>query len=120
MITQLDTSGQLGQQDTTLVDDETFLLALTWLEADRKYRDAEVGKLAKARKDAQDALKAKIELPSEGARFRIIKENDRRKAGEPFVIIVDAKAPSADKDMPASIRHFNHRLSINFEDKPEG
>ncbi len=116
----LDTSGQLGQSDTTLVDDETYLLALTWLEAERSYRDAQVGTLDKARKDAKTALTAKVELPSEGARFRIIKEDDRRKANEPWVIILDAKAPSADKEMPASTRHFNHRLSINFEDKPQG
>ncbi len=116
----LDTSGQLGMNDTTLCDDETYFLALTWLEAERKWRDANVGVLDKARKDAQEALKAKVELPSEGARYRIVKENDARSEKEPWVIILDAKAPSADKEMPASTRHFNHRLSIKFEDKPEG
>lgn len=115
----LDTSGQLGMTDTMLCDDETYLLALSWLEADRKYREAEVGRLAKARKDSKDALIAKLELPSEGARFVIVKELDKRSAKEPWSIIVDAKAPSPDKIMPSSTRHFNHRLSINFADKPE-
>ncbi len=115
----LDTTGQLGQQDTILCDDEIYLKALTWLEAEQKYREAEVGKLDKARKDAKEALVAKIELPSgENARFRIVKEDDRRRAGQPWAVIVDVKPPGEDKEMAASTRHFTHRMSINFEDKP--
>ena len=116
----LNTDGQLGMQDTILCDDETYLLALTWLEADRKYRDAEVGKLSKARKDARGALVAKIELPSEEtARFRIVKEDERRRPGQPWAVIVNVIPPGLDKEMPATTRHFTHRMSINFEDKPQ-
>lgn len=117
----INTDGQLGMQDTILCDDETYLMGLTWLEADRKYRQAEVGKLDKARKDAKAALVAKLELPSgENARFRIVKEDDRRRAGQPWAVIVDVKPPSDDKEIAASTRHFNHRLSVDFMDKPEG
>lgn len=124
MTEKLNTDGQLGLEDTRLVDDETYLLALTWLEAKRRYEDAmrsnAIAKKRKAMDDAKEAATARLELDGHQVqRFVILKEDDRRSPGQPFAIVIETKPPAEPKEIGPSTRIYKHQFKLDFRDKPD-